>query len=432
MLEFGFIVMKVICDRGVTHEIVRHRLFSFAQESTRYVGYSDKLKPDENMTEDDVLNNYELGLTMKKISELSKGKYKEWDIYKILDKNDIKRRNHGRRGLFNETFFEVIDTAEKAYLLGIIQADGNLRKDSPNINITQKNGWYIERLLKDFIQPDIKATKDKDCNRYSFTSEKMYSDLYSKGIVPNKSYDMTTDNANNLWNSIPDNLKWDFLRGLLDGDGCIRFFKQKNKGETNSCNITWNGNLPLMAIISLWLEKMFEYKTNVLAVGGTDNLWRLSITKPDIGDKVCDFMYKNFVFPYGNPVKTSRAYEHAPFDFKFATWGDERFKVILPPFFVLNQKLWLWSESMTHSEESYTNLMNLGATPQEARSVLPNSLKTEIVIGGNIREWMHFTNLRSIGTTGAPHPQMKEVADMIYEIFKKELPEIFENIGNLV
>ena len=87
-----------------------------------------------------------------------------------------------------------------------------------------------------------------------------------------------------------------------------------------------------------------------------------------------------------------------------------------------------WTDLITKSEEIYIELIENGATPQEARSVLPNSLKTEIVVGGNLREWIHFINLRSIGTTGAPHPQMKEAADMVLVEFKRALPEVFGEI----
>ena len=59
-----------------------------------------------------------------------------------------------------------------------------------------------------------------------------------------------------------------------------------------------------------------------------------------------------------------------------------------------------------------------GRTPQEARAVLPNAVKTEIIVTGNGTEWNHFFNLRHFGTTGKPHPDMQVVADMAYEIYK--------------
>lgn len=84
-----------------------------------------------------------------------------------------------------------------------------------------------------------------------------------------------------------------------------------------------------------------------------------------------------------------------------------------------------WYLACESSENAYMNLLKMGATPQEARSVLPNSLKTEIVVTLNLREWIHFFNLRAVGTTGAPHPQMKEIAVQVLGAFTEEMPEIF-------
>lgn len=81
-----------------------------------------------------------------------------------------------------------------------------------------------------------------------------------------------------------------------------------------------------------------------------------------------------------------------------------------------------WFEAMKDAERHYNNLISKGATPQQARSVLPNSLKTEIVMTLNLRAWIHFFNLRCASSA---HPQMIEVADKIKAEFVKELPEVF-------
>ena len=56
-------------------------------------------------------------------------------------------------------------------------------------------------------------------------------------------------------------------------------------------------------------------------------------------------------------------------------------------------------------------------TPQQARAVLPNSLKTELVVTGFTSDWNHFFDLRARGTTGAPHPQAKELAEPLMREF---------------
>lgn len=87
-----------------------------------------------------------------------------------------------------------------------------------------------------------------------------------------------------------------------------------------------------------------------------------------------------------------------------------------------------WEKAMLKCEEMYLSLIKRGATPQEARSVLPNSLKTEVVMTANLREWRHFFKLRALGTTGKPHPQMVEVALPLLEECKRLIPVVFDDL----
>lgn len=68
-------------------------------------------------------------------------------------------------------------------------------------------------------------------------------------------------------------------------------------------------------------------------------------------------------------------------------------------------------------EDSYFDLLECGWKPQEARAILPNSLKTELVVTGFVSDWNHFFDLRAKGTTGAPHPQAKELAEPLMKEF---------------
>lgn len=78
----------------------------------------------------------------------------------------------------------------------------------------------------------------------------------------------------------------------------------------------------------------------------------------------------------------------------------------------------LWKDACLLAEEKYFDLLNAGASPQEARGVLPNDLKTEVVVTANETEWQHIVNLRSKQTTGKAHPQMVEVMTPVYEELK--------------
>ncbi len=85
----------------------------------------------------------------------------------------------------------------------------------------------------------------------------------------------------------------------------------------------------------------------------------------------------------------------------------------------------VWKAAMQQCEDQYMKLIGLGASAQEARSVLPNSLKTEIVVTMNLREWRHFFRLR---TAGSAHPQIREIAGMVLEEFRRQIPVVFDEL----
>lgn len=84
-----------------------------------------------------------------------------------------------------------------------------------------------------------------------------------------------------------------------------------------------------------------------------------------------------------------------------------------------------WKGACSIAEFDYFSLLKHGATPQEARSVLPNSVKTEVVMTANCECWHHFFELR---TSQAAHPQMREVALPLLKDFQKFMPALFDDI----
>ncbi len=86
----------------------------------------------------------------------------------------------------------------------------------------------------------------------------------------------------------------------------------------------------------------------------------------------------------------------------------------------------VWFLTCLWTQWGYMTLINqFNRTPQEARSVLPNSLKTEIVMTCNVREWRHILKLR---TSKAAHPQMQEVMIPILKEFQERIPILFDDI----
>lgn len=84
-----------------------------------------------------------------------------------------------------------------------------------------------------------------------------------------------------------------------------------------------------------------------------------------------------------------------------------------------------WKRACETAEESYFAMLRAGCTPQEARAVLPNSLKTELVMTADMREWRHFLRLRC---SAAAHPQMREAAGLVLREFQAKLPVLFGDI----
>jgi thymidylate synthase (FAD) len=119
----------------------------------------------------------------------------------------------------------------------------------------------------------------------------------------------------------------------------------------------------------------------------------------------------NFIIPPWIELKEGEY----PVYFKFIDYKTE-FPAYYP-------EVYYWLVQMARCAESYRELRSCGWKPQQARSVLPNSLKTEIVIAGNLREWMHFFKLRCAKSA---HPQMQEIANMILEDARKRVPVVFD------
>lgn len=95
-------------------------------------------------------------------------------------------------------------------------------------------------------------------------------------------------------------------------------------------------------------------------------------------------------------------------------WGDD------------SPELEMWEAICRFAEQTYTLMVEMGAKPEEARSVLPNSLKTEIVVTANIREWRHILKLR---TAKAAHPQMRELmVPLLYDL-RSRIPVLFDDIS---
>jgi thymidylate synthase (FAD) len=106
---------------------------------------------------------------------------------------------------------------------------------------------------------------------------------------------------------------------------------------------------------------------------------------------------------------------------------DNECTFIQPPDLSYSQTM-IWKEACIAAEARYFGMLKAGCSPQIARSVLPNCLKTEIVMMANLREWRHFIKLRG---SQAAHPQIRTVAYGVWLILNEHAPDVFGDLSPL-
>jgi len=118
---------------------------------------------------------------------------------------------------------------------------------------------------------------------------------------------------------------------------------------------------------------------------------------------------------------------------RYCNYGKDKFgnqiTFIIPEFFQYGSKEWcLWKNHMERCELDYLTLIGIGVTPEKARTVLPNSVKTELIMTANCGEWIHFFELRACNSTGKAHPQMLEVSRPLLDEFKDTINGVFDEL----
>jgi thymidylate synthase (FAD) len=119
---------------------------------------------------------------------------------------------------------------------------------------------------------------------------------------------------------------------------------------------------------------------------------------------------------------------------RYANYSKDRFGneiTVIEPVYLRDKNESLWTEwylAMVDAEQYYMNMLRMGATPQEARAVLPNSLKTELVMSANLREWKLILKQRC---SPQAHPQMRALMLDALVMFRDAVPIIFDDLASL-
>lgn len=183
-------------------------------------------------TWESIKNDYQNGISKQKISKIYKISSRRLDKFLLENNIQCKRVQYQH----NDTYFDIIDTHEKAYILGFIIADGCVKLEKrKNFNFSKRiaitvsiTDEQIIHYIHNVICPETKLVythnKKGAINRnpqitVQWTSKHMVDTLMNKyKILPRKTQDIDFEFP---FEHIPDNLLGSFILGFLDGDGCV-------------------------------------------------------------------------------------------------------------------------------------------------------------------------------------------------------------------
>lgn len=233
---------------------------------------------------------------------------KPYHIYRYLKVKAITRpRGRKRTNLFNQDFFQTIDSHEKAQILGLWYADGNVRIDNINrtgsyscrIQLAEEDSEYLERINRIIgCTTPLKFIRRarphyQDSKALILYSRKTYTDLVDKGCIPNKSLILKFPTLE----QVPEEFLSSFLLGYFEGDGCVNIYHNKKYPTYPSGTIHIVGTLEFChEYAKLLKEKLGVHSTIYQQKGITTNNHHLSISGNNQVIKVFDFLYQHSTF----------------------------------------------------------------------------------------------------------------------------------------
>jgi hypothetical protein len=257
---------------------MRKRFLTLDQEKTVINEYVEKK-----------LSTCKISKTFKTNSEL---------IRNVLIRNNIKLRKNSENSKkyeIDDNFFNIVDTNDKAYFLGLLFADGNVDKKSFHVTISLKESdsyileYFLNKIYKNKKLENIpskefyfkgKKTMSKPQKKLSLTNKRIGNDLMKYGLIPNKTHILNFPNIDKkFYNS--------FVLGYFDGDGCI--FQSKKIKSNVLINFAGNEYF-LNQLQDLFIE---EIKLKKVKLSNTSNIFYLRYSGKNNIKKIHDFLYKD-------------------------------------------------------------------------------------------------------------------------------------------
>lgn len=207
--------------------------YSLCRQSIRHIILENNLKLRDNKTNikiiNEIISDYSNGITNKIIA--NKFNLNRCVVQNILLKNNVKLRlsneTSRKHKLINENYFNIIDTEEKAYILGLLYADGNINNNGFEIALMEDDTEILEKISMVFYNKIILGHRDgkkysensnyfsKPQSRLMVASHIIKNDLIKHGCMERKTFKIRFPEL------INENVYCGFIRGYFDGDGCI-------------------------------------------------------------------------------------------------------------------------------------------------------------------------------------------------------------------
>lgn len=247
----------------------------------------------KNYLKEDIINYYlTKPMTLENVAK--KFNLCKPTISKILKENNINiyPKNKIYSPQLIEDYFETIDTENKAYFLGLIISDGCVfiqkpKQNSVNISLQECDKYILQSFIKDIHTNKHLTTDNRGCFEISILSDKMVEDLLKYGVVPKKS----------LNTIFPTNINYNMyshlLRGIIDGDGSVSFYKRKDRPNSYTKAIRLcQGNEKFLNDIIQFLHK--EINTNIISIyQEKESLWSIAYRNNEDMLKIYNYLYGN-------------------------------------------------------------------------------------------------------------------------------------------
>lgn len=285
-----------------------------------------------------------------------------------------------------------------------------------------------------FIEPTVEIITESDplkkielIGRVCYKSESKITEFshkaFFKQLVNNQHYAML-EHATVTFQAEDGTEKGIYLRSIP----YIQFTEQQNSMFSSTYYITLSLSHfynPIYKAWTAWLRQIFESESQ----SAIDN--RIKIIDPTatpfdacVPDKH-KFISIKFTCSRGISHELVRhRCSVAQESTRYCNYSQDKFRNEITYITPSQYSNWNESQKLAHekslrcAEYAYFQMLNSGLPPEEARDVLPNALKTEVVLTMNIPQWKHFFDIRLHGTTGKPHPDMKVLASIAYDKLK--------------